>query len=491
MRKLAVFILTLLFVIHGTTIAQQKDPAKPTDAQAPSSFSGTVVDVNEKPVAGFAFAVIPMHLKQGGMEPVDASLIGEMRGHPSRILSPNRDKDGKENKRFPHSVETGEDGKFSILHIPPGFVQLLARPNTPSSTKPDKKILSVQFGQITVFENTAEIGPPMDRLTFALPAGVPVKNVKITVRQRLRIHAQVVYADDTPVANTNVHFDMEMKSENGNASIGTSVFTNADGYFTHYMDNPGVYTISVEYQGLSGAASPFQLDAENAVPENLVIKLDGNPRVPAKEAGRKPILTPDGKPVEGKSIPREIFITELGEFVPILTQEEIDAEEKALQQKELEKSVWIVNPANGHAYKKIPCADWHDAQQTAIKEDAHLVSINNRAEQLWVQVIFGQHPFWIGLNDVEKEGTWQWDSGEPVTYTNWTPHEVFGSPHPDSEKDYVAMTFHFGAWQAVAPSKRGVRGHSPLWHITRHAIIEKDGLISKVPEPADTTEEEE
>ncbi len=492
MKKIAVFILALLFVIHGTAIAEEA-PAKPTNPQALSSFSGTVVDVNEKPVAGFVFAVIPMHLNNGHMEPVDASLIGEIFGRIGRILSPNRDKDGEENKRLPGTVETGEDGKFSIPRISPGFVQLMIQPNIPGGDKSDKKILSVQFGPITVFENRGEFGPGMDdRLTFALPAGVPVKDVKITVMQRLRIHAQIVYADGTPIANTNVSFHMKVKSEHGNSSIGTSVSTNADGYFTRYMDNPGVYTISAEHKGLSGGATPFQLDEKQAAPENLVIKLDGNPHVPEKGAVRKPGLTPDGKPVDVKAIPREIFVPEQGEFVPLVTPEDIEARKKAQQKKELEKSVWVVNPANGHAYKKIPCTNWHDAQKTAIKEGAHLVSINNRAEQLWIQVIFGHQPFWIGLNDVEKEGVWQWDSGEPVTFTNWTDHEVFGgSSQPDSEKDYVAMTFHFGAWQAVAPSNRDGRGHSPLWHITRHAIIEKDGLISKVPEPADTTEEEE
>ena len=68
------------------------------------------------------------------------------------------------------------------------------------------------------------------------------------------------------------------------------------------------------------------------------------------------------------------------------------------------KGVWVINPANGHAYKRIQCEDWQDAQHKAVEEGAHLVSINDEAEQHWVQVIFGGDPFWIGLTDAEKEG---------------------------------------------------------------------------------------
>ena len=34
---------------------------------------------------------------------------------------------------------------------------------------------------------------------------------------------------------------------------------------------------------------------------------------------------------------------------------------------------------------------------------------------------------WIGLNDLDLEGAWQWESGLPVSYTDWAP----GEPNDD------------------------------------------------------------
>ena len=40
------------------------------------------------------------------------------------------------------------------------------------------------------------------------------------------------------------------------------------------------------------------------------------------------------------------------------------------------KGVWVVNPENGHAYKKIRFGGVENAIAQAVKENAYLVSIN-------------------------------------------------------------------------------------------------------------------
>ena len=57
------------------------------------------------------------------------------------------------------------------------------------------------------------------------------------------------------------------------------------------------------------------------------------------------------------------------------------------------QNVWVINPENGHAYKKIGCRNPNDAIAQASKEDAHLVTINNAVEQNWLSKVFSEDPF--------------------------------------------------------------------------------------------------
>ena len=95
-------------------------------------------------------------------------------------------------------------------------------------------------------------------------------------------------------------------------------------------------------------------------------------------------------------------------------------------------------------------------------EDAHLVAINDAAEQKWLSETFGYPPYWIGLTDFAEEEEWEWTSGEPATYTNWAPHEPADADR--GEEDYVVMR---GKWFDVGTE-------SAEWQSTRMAIIEKE-----------------
>ena len=64
--------------------------------------------------------------------------------------------------------------------------------------------------------------------------------------------------------------------------------------------------------------------------------------------------------------------------------------------------VWIVNPANGHAYKWVACNDREEAQAQAADEEAHLVTITSEAEQIWLEAIFGRGPVLDRFNRCPK-----------------------------------------------------------------------------------------
>ncbi|XP_041842591.1 FRAS1-related extracellular matrix protein 1a [Melanotaenia boesemani] len=53
------------------------------------------------------------------------------------------------------------------------------------------------------------------------------------------------------------------------------------------------------------------------------------------------------------------------------------------------------------------------------KYKGSLASVRSKTNMDWLWDFSGRKPFWIGLNDREGRGRWEWAGGEPVTYTNW------------------------------------------------------------------------
>lgn len=481
--------ILLFFAVQGVN-AQEVKQIRPieSDKDTTSGLSGKVVDTDGKPISGIMLSIQSMQIKNGNLQP-HVRVVAIRR---PIVQQPNKKPlIQKEGPQTTVTVKTEDDGSFKALNLRPGYFQINALPqpmieleaNQPKNApvvnpepmhlmfgkgESDIKLVSIKLNKLTFFY-PEEQHRHFERLAFGLKPNVNLEDVVITVEKRMKIFAQVVFANGKPVANAEIDLDMDVEpGEFGSrgGGYGTNNFTNAEGYFVEYRDNPGYYTISVEYRGYKGGAGPFVLTKDKH-PENLVIKLDGSPveRKQTKEKTKEFDKEKARDLVKGllgnRKVPQHIHQP----AVP----------------KKPDKIFWIVNPANGHAYARITCSDWYDAQQKAIKEGAHLVSINNEEEQFWLETLF-MGSYWIGLNDVEKEGEWRWDSGEPVTYTNWVTSLPFPEDSPEAERDLVAMTFFEGGWVAAGPNSHTSR-------TTRFAIIEKDGLVSKVPKPEDTEDE--
>lgn len=86
---------------------------------------------------------------------------------------------------------------------------------------------------------------------------------------------------------------------------------------------------------------------------------------------------------------------------------------------------WDPVTGNGHFYTVTDSAlSWFDAQGAAQSSGGYLTSIGSLEELNFIRTTFGKTElFWTGLSSVNTPGTFEWESGEPVTFTYFGAHQ--------------------------------------------------------------------
>lgn len=406
----------LTFLLAATVTLLLLGSSHTTAQDTTCTLSGRVVDTEGNPFVNISIAIQPFAVVENWMEL--AYLLKESMPEAYVPLL---------------HTQTDEAGRFSFTHIKPGPIQFMAQPAylpEDGMLPPDvydlvadADVLSVEIGAITFYPPYHK-HPPFGGITFAIEPGVHLENVEVKVKPRMRIRGQIVFADGTPLANARIGTSKRRRSIDGRGTGSSSGGSRTDdaGYFVEYVDKPGIYTVAIDFQRLSATSEEFILEADQRY-DNLV-------------------LTLDSEPVPFEALPKRVEPDNTGQ--------------------------WVLNPANNHSYKRVHCENWDDAQAQAAAEGAHLVSINDAAEQEWLVKIFGTAPCWIGLTDLAKEGEWVWTSGESLTYFNWAFHKLIDADRGD--EDYVFMGLSpDGRWHKVGPQ-------SPEWQMPRMTILEKEGL---------------
>jgi len=133
---------------------------------------------------------------------------------------------------------------------------------------------------------------------------------------------------------------------------------------------------------------------------------------------------------------------------------------------------WATNPVNGYRYTltntPILQPTWVEAEAEAVSLGGHLATIRNLAEEQWLKANYGTDWLWIGLNDVTNLGTFEWSSGESVSYSNWNHGEPSYTNGPGGEGEYY-VGYNIGI-------ERGWNDF-PDWY-------RMYGIIEVVPEPS-------
>uniref|UniRef100_A0A671L442 Zmp:0000000924 n=1 Tax=Sinocyclocheilus anshuiensis TaxID=1608454 RepID=A0A671L442_9TELE len=69
---------------------------------------------------------------------------------------------------------------------------------------------------------------------------------------------------------------------------------------------------------------------------------------------------------------------------------------------------------------------WTESSKDCLKRRANLIIINNREEQDFVKNNTVKREFWIGLTDIDVEGSWKWVDGSNMTSGFWASREPNG-----------------------------------------------------------------
>ncbi len=100
--------------------------------------------------------------------------------------------------------------------------------------------------------------------------------------------------------------------------------------------------------------------------------------------------------------------------------------------------VYLGSYNGNYYYRSTGNHTWNNARTDAALKGGRLVNISSAAENTqitsWISAIPGTH--WIGLNDITTEGTYVWDGGAPLTYSNWNGGEPNNLGNEDGGEIY-------------------------------------------------------
>ncbi|KAM9363658.1 CD209 antigen-like protein A [Symphorus nematophorus] len=81
---------------------------------------------------------------------------------------------------------------------------------------------------------------------------------------------------------------------------------------------------------------------------------------------------------------------------------------------------------------------WQESRDYCLQKGADLMIINSQEEQNFTRQL--KDNLWIGLTDIETEGTWKWLDGTPLTTSYWQHGEP--NSYELKEEDCAEVRYH-------------------------------------------------
>ncbi|XP_078381917.1 uncharacterized protein LOC144664633 isoform X2 [Oculina patagonica] len=104
----------------------------------------------------------------------------------------------------------------------------------------------------------------------------------------------------------------------------------------------------------------------------------------------------------------------------------------------------------GYCYRKVSsCDSWSGSQGTCATFGANLPSVHSQEENVYVQNLHGGENSWLGLSDVNNEGTFVWNDGTPFDFHYWAKYQPNNFHNEDCVHTLGFLQGHKYKWNDV------------------------------------------
>ncbi|XP_068706600.1 uncharacterized protein [Montipora foliosa] len=105
----------------------------------------------------------------------------------------------------------------------------------------------------------------------------------------------------------------------------------------------------------------------------------------------------------------------------------------------------------GYCYRKVSssCDSWSNGQSICTTLGAHLPSVHSQEENVFLQNLYNAEKGWLGLSDINREGTFNWSDGTPFDFHYWAMNQPNNFRNEDCVHTLGSLQAHKYKWNDV------------------------------------------